>query len=57
MKLDDAGYWSRRAEREIALAEQCSGMEAAAHRARAAKYQDLAHQASRSARSQSLASL
>jgi hypothetical protein len=55
MELDDAGYWSRRTEREIALAEQCSGMEAAAHRARAAKYQDLAHQASRSARPQSSA--
>lgn len=55
MKLDDAGYWSRRADKEAALAEQCSGMEAAAHRARAQRYKDLAHEAARSARPQSAA--
>ena len=49
MERDDAEYWTRRAEKETALAKQCSGMEAAAHRTRAARYQDIAHENSRSA--------
>jgi hypothetical protein len=47
--LDEADYWARRAEKELRLAEQCSGLEASGHKARASRYQDMAHQAIRHA--------
>jgi hypothetical protein len=45
--MDEADYWARRAERELQLARQCSGLHASGHKARASRYRDLAHQAIR----------
>lgn len=45
--LDEADYWAKRAEKELRLAQQCSGLEASGHKARASRYQDMAHQAIR----------
>ena len=44
---DEAEYWSRRAEKERRLAQECRGKAASSHRARASRYSDLAHRALR----------
>lgn len=44
---DEAEYWAQRAERELQLARQCSGVAASGHKARASRYRDLAHRAIR----------
>ena len=44
---DEAEYWAHRAEKELKLARQCSGLAASGHQARASRYRDMAHQALR----------
>lgn len=46
---DEAKYWAERAERELQLARQCTGLAASGHKARASRYRDLAHRAIRQA--------
>lgn len=44
---NEAEYWAQRAEHELKLARQCSGLAANSHKARASRYRDLAHRAMR----------
>jgi hypothetical protein len=45
--FNEADYWARRAEKELRLAQQCSGSDANGHKTRASRYRDLAHEAMR----------
>jgi hypothetical protein len=45
--IDEADYWVKRAEKELRLAQGCSGLAASGHNARASRYRDMAHQALR----------
>ncbi len=44
---NEAEYWAERAERELQLAQQSSGVAANSHKARASRYRDLEHRALR----------
>ena len=46
---EDASYWASRAEKETELSRRCGAEAANAHRARASRFRDLAHQALRMA--------